>query len=132
MPDQFSALVNIVLAALAVVAVFWLIHRVATWEIQWFRDILLASDEQLAARPIRVIDRDRKRMGDIVARMHESHGITPSRITDGLAAEQYARLVTALNVAARAFHAGLEQPAAAGVAQYAAAGAAQDARGSHE
>lgn len=129
MPDQLSAIIPVALAALAVVVVFWLIHRLANWEIRWFRDIVQASDAQLAARPIPKLNRDRKRMGDNVARVRKLAEVSPSRVTSDLAVEQYDRLVRALNPEVRAFHAGLEQPAAAGVAQYAAAGAAQDARG---
>lgn len=104
MPELFTNPLALLALICLGLLILWAARHVTREETEWFQGILQSTDAELTARPIRVLDRDRKRMGDIVARTHQLHGITPSRITEGLAAEQYARLVTALNVAARAFH----------------------------
>lgn len=105
MPDQVIALT---LAAIVTLLAVWGVTRMDAEEGVWFRGILRASDEELAARPIPELDRDRKRMRDLRARIHTQDSIRPSRITEALAAEQYDRLVKALDSAARAFHADAE------------------------
>lgn len=119
MPDQLNVLAAHAIGILAALVLFWVIRRLAEREIRWFLEIVQASDAELAARPIRVLERDRKRMGSILVRVHQLAEINPSR-RDGLTAEQYARLVNALNAAVRAVHADIEPGKTSGPEQYAA------------
>lgn len=120
MSDQLNVLAAYAIGILAAVVVLWLIHRLANWEIRWFLEIVQASDAELAARPIRILERDRKRMGSILVRVHQLAEINPSRGRSGLVAEQYARLVNALNAAVQAVHAGIEPVKTFEPEQYAA------------
>lgn len=118
MPDQ---IITITLAVVVALLAVWGVTRMDAGEGVWFRGILRASDEELAARPIPELDRDRKRMRDLRARIHAQDAIRPSRITEALAAEQYDRLVKALDAAARAFHADAEPGKTSEPEQYAPA-----------